>query len=242
MSELNFNQVRKTFIVNGKEIEKNVFLESFTAYTRDGKPTMEVVRSYPEEITILYDYDDYGNQIHSKASSGAEFWHKFDELGHEVYMRTAQGDEVVFEYDDAGNRVYSKSSRGFESQYRYNNKNQKIVEFESRFGDITLFQYNRENRLIRSLCSDGSVVKYNYDSVGNLVLKIDSYGSIEYYEYDSKGNILYSFEAEIDDDIDVENFVLDLKSLEDKEELFYEYEFYPNGKIQKQYIYQLGEE
>ena len=75
----------------------------------------------------MYDYDIYGNQIHSRASSGAEFWHKFDDYGHEIYMKTAQGDEVIFEYDDAGNCIYSRSSRGFESQYRYNKKIRKYL-------------------------------------------------------------------------------------------------------------------
>lgn len=241
MNELDFNPTKKSFTVNGTKIEKNVVLERFVAYNKNGNETIEVLQSFPENITVLYDYDIYGNQIHSRASPGAEFWHKFDDYGHEIYMKTEQGDEVIFEYDDAGNCIYSRSSRGFESQYRYNEKNQKIFEYNSRFNEITLFQYDKNNQLIRSIDSDGNVTKYNYDSSGNLSIKVSSYGSIEYYEYDTKGNILYSVKAEIDDDIDVEDFKLDLNLLEDKEELFYEYEYYPEGKVQKMYIYGLSE-
>lgn len=239
MNELNFEKIRKTFILNRGKVEKEVVLSTFTAYNRDGKETIEVTNMDSENCTMLFDYDEFGNLIHRHGSTGVEYWYKYDEFNNVIYFRTNQGDEVRFEYDGSGNCIRSKSSRGFESRYRYNSKNQKVFEYHSRFGDVSLFQYDKDNKLIRSLDSNGNVTKYNYDNEGNLILKLSSYGNIEYYEYDQKGNLLYYAEAHLEDyDIDVENYVLDLDSLDDKEELFYEYEFYSNGKIKKQFIYQ----
>ncbi len=89
--------------------------------------------------------------------------------------------------------------------------------------------------------SNGDVTKFIYNSDGNLMLEVSSSGFIKYFEYDSKGNILYYATGEVDDDIDVENFELDFTNIK-MSEFFYEYEFYPNGKVQKMYEYETYEE
>lgn len=117
-------------------------------------------------------------------------------------------------------------------------KNQKIFEFNSRFSEITLYQYDRNNNFIRSITSDGVVTKNTYDSNNNLVLTVTSGGTVEYYEYDDKGNMTYSVMGELfHEEIDVEDFQLDFSKLKQME-TFFEYDFYPDGSIQRQYVYE----
>ena len=85
--------------------------------------------------------------------------------------------------------------------------------------------------------SNGSVTRNVYDQNGNLVAKITSYGFLYYFEYDSKGNMTYMAEGQVDGDIDVENPNDDIAQIE-MDEFFFEYEFYPNGKVQKKYVYE----
>ncbi len=40
-----------------------------------------------------------------------------------------------------------------------------------------------------------------------------------------------------DEEIDVEEYELDLNKLNESE-IFFEYDFYPNGSVQREYIYQ----
>lgn len=242
MEEFNINPIEKEFLIHGYKIKKKVVLNNFTAYNHNGKETIERTKGFPQNCTTLYDYDELGNLIHLKNSFGTEYWYEYDSSGNKSYLKTSEGDEVFFEYDNNDNCIYSKSSRGFEMQYKYNELNLKYFEFNSRFGHITLYQYDRNNRLIRSIDSDGCVTRYYYDSKGNLTYNISSIGFLEYFEYDSQGNKIYSADCELfDEKIDVENFILDINKYE-KRELYFEYEFYPNGKIQKMYIYENSEE
>lgn len=43
MNELDFNPTKKSFTVNGTKIEKNVVLERFAAYNKNGNETIEVL-------------------------------------------------------------------------------------------------------------------------------------------------------------------------------------------------------
>ena len=234
----NLKPQTKEFVVDNKRISRTVALTGLIAYNRSGKATVEKVNSFPQSCTSMFDYDENGNMIHQQVSTGLEYWIKYDDFGNKTYMRTSNGDEVLYEYDEAGNCIYSRSSRGFEMQYRYNNKNQKIFEFNSRFSEITLYQYDRNNNFIRSITSDGVVTKNTYDSNNNLVLTVTSGGTVEYYEYDDKGNMTYSVMGELfHEEIDVEDFQLDLSKLKQME-TFFEYDFYPDGSIQRQYVYE----
>ena len=236
MEELYAKPIKKEFLVRGDKVTRKVRLLRFAAYNRNGKPTIEEVRNASNVCTMLYDYDSLGNEVHTSNSFGIESWSEYDSSGNRIHKRNSLDEEMWFEYDNNNNCIYSKDSKGFEGEYRYNEKNQKFYQYGTRFGIVTLYQYDKNNRLIRDMDSNGYVTKYTYNQDGYLMLKVSSSGFIDYYEYDLKGNIRYSAHEKIDEDIDVENFKLNFYEVE-MDEFFYEYVFYPNGKIQKMYEY-----
>ncbi len=239
MEELNGKPTKKEFFVRGSKVTKKVSLLKFTAYNRNGKPTIEEDLFY--KCKTMFDYDSLGNEIHTCNSFGIETWTECDSSGNPIHKKNSNEEEMWLEYDNNGNCIYLKDEKGFEGQFRYNERNQKFFQYGSRFGIITLYQYDKNNRLIRDMDSNGYVTKYNYNRFGQLTLKVSSNGFVEYYEYDSDGNIIYFASGEIGDDIDVENFELNFTNIK-MNEFFYEYVFYPNGKVQKMYEYANCEE
>lgn len=235
MEELERVPMRKEFVVNGERVTKTVALLNFTAFNRNGKTTIE--KDYTSNCVTMFDYDELGNCVHTKNSLGIEVWSEFDASGNEIHTKTSYDEEMWYEYDNNDNCIYTKDSRGFEGEYRYNEKNQKYYEYGSRFGLVILHQYDKRGNRIRDMDSNGSVTRYEYDQNGKLVAKIISYGSLYYYEYDSKGNMTYMAELNTDDEVDVENPEVNFDIIE-KEEYYFEYEFYPNGKVQKKYVYE----
>ncbi|MBR3544301.1 MAG: RHS repeat protein [Treponema sp.] len=239
MEELYRKPTKKEFFVRGNKVTKKVSLLKFTAYNRNGKPTIEEDLFY--KCKTLFDYDSLGNEIHTSNSFGLETWTEYDSSENPIHKKNSSEEEIWFEYDNNGNCIYLKDEKGFEGEFRYNERNQKFYQYGTRFEIVTLYQYDKDNRLIRDMDSNGYVTKYTYNQDGRLMLEVSSSGLIKYYEYDSKGNILYFASGEIDDDIDVENFELDFTNIK-MSEFFYEYEFYPNGKVQKMYEYETCEE
>ena len=54
-------------------------------------------------------YDEHGNEVHTKYSSGLESWteYKYDDSGHIIHAKYSNGSESEYEYDDNGHILYS---------------------------------------------------------------------------------------------------------------------------------------
>ena len=124
MEELYRKPTKKEFFVCGNKVTKKVSLLKFTAYNRNGKPTIEEDFFY--KCKTMFDYDSLGNEIHTLNSFGLETWTEYDSSGNPIHKRNSSEEEIWFEYDENDNCIYSKDSHGFEGQFRYNEKKTKI--------------------------------------------------------------------------------------------------------------------
>lgn len=67
----------------------------------EGKPKGKLKRVEP-----IREYDEKGNLIHYKDSTGYEYWSEFDEKGNLIHYRTySDGYEQWREYDEQGKRT-----------------------------------------------------------------------------------------------------------------------------------------
>ena len=125
MEELERVPMQKEFVVNGEKVTKTVALFNFTAFNRNGKPTIE--KDYSANCVTMFDYDEFGNCIHTNNSRGIDVWSEFDASGNEIHTKTSYNEEMWYEYDNNDNCIYTKDSRGFEAVYRYNEKIKNIM-------------------------------------------------------------------------------------------------------------------
>jgi len=78
-------------------------------------------------------YDDKGNEIHCKDSSGYEIWQEYDEKGNMIHCKNSDGLEIWYEYDEKGNMIHWKDSDEFEAWYdgkRWKSKKPKNWKYE----------------------------------------------------------------------------------------------------------------
>lgn len=54
------------------------------------------------------EYDENGNEVHSKTSDGLEEWHKYDSNGKLIHSKDSEGAEEWYEYDCDGNLMRYK--------------------------------------------------------------------------------------------------------------------------------------
>ena len=67
----------------------------------------------------VFEYDEQGNIIHFKMSSGFEYWYEYDTKGNMIYCKYSYGSEYWYEYDANGNMIHYKDSDGDEAWYEY---------------------------------------------------------------------------------------------------------------------------
>ncbi|MBP5437724.1 MAG: hypothetical protein J6Y30_07070 [Treponema sp.] len=113
--------------------------------------------------------------------------------------------------------IYEKYSDGYEKSYKYDQKVNKIYVREN--GREYWYEYDSSGNMIYEKDSDGYENRLEYDQKGNKIhVKHDNhelcYERELWYEYDSKGNITHMKDT-----------------YADGREFWYEYTFYPDGKI-----------
>ena len=103
---------------------------------------------------IVIDYDDKGNMIHYKKSSGYERWCEFDNKGKLIHYKNSNGFEIWYEYDDNGNCIHSKDSKGNEIWLEYDNKG-KLIHYKDSKGNEIWWEYDDTGELIHYKNSNG---------------------------------------------------------------------------------------
>lgn len=206
---------------------------------------------YSDGSEFWFEYDEKGNKIHSKCfsksynnqyteSSGFfhgkekwEEWYEYDSNRNNVHSTDSLGGELWKEYDSNGNKIHSKRSDGYEFWYEYD-ENGNMIHYHSKhyedylkkfFYTDTWYEYDENGNRTHELNSPGSECWRKYDSKGNLIYYKQDYGYVKYeceyeHQYNSQGNIIYT-------------------KINTGEELWYEYEYYPDGKIKTEKRFEL---
>lgn len=64
-------------------------------------------------LVIEYEYDDYGNLIHTKQNDGFETWSEYNSLGQVIHFRNTEHFEYWSTYDDKGNLLEYKTNKTY---------------------------------------------------------------------------------------------------------------------------------
>ena len=83
-------------------------------------------RTISDKNTEIKEYDEKGNEIHYRNSTGFEWWMEYDEKGNEIHTRNSNGYEWWWEYDENNNLIHHRNSKGFESWTEYDEKGNEI--------------------------------------------------------------------------------------------------------------------
>ena len=73
-----------------------------------------------------HEYDKNNNLIHSKNSSGNEYWKEYDENNNLIHYKDSNGYEYWNEYDKNNNLIHYKDSNGNEEWNEYDENNNLI--------------------------------------------------------------------------------------------------------------------
>jgi len=65
---------------------------------------------WEKELGIIKEYDQNGNPIYSRDSSGNEEWKEYDQNGNMIHSRDSSGIESWYEYDQNGNQISCRNS------------------------------------------------------------------------------------------------------------------------------------
>jgi YD repeat-containing protein len=91
-----------------------------------------IISDNEEKVEEWFEYDERGNQIHTKSTSGYENWVKYDDQNRVIYIRTKNesdypsDEEYWAEYDEQGHEIYVKYPNGFEEWKEYNEDGEQI--------------------------------------------------------------------------------------------------------------------
>lgn len=174
-------------------------------------------------------YDIFGNVIYSKNDSGETVLYncEYDKKGNLVHCKSngSTAEEFWNEYDDNGKLIHKKYASGNESWYKYDSSGNQIYEKNDK-GDEYFYEYVSDeywgDYLSHIKGSDGSesYIEYNHTREGykkHVKSRVNNMNLDVWSEYDSSDCLIHT--------------VFGLG------ELWYEYEFYPDGTIKTRRTY-----
>lgn len=197
-----------------------------------------------EESWYKYDEEDEKGRIsQEKHFNGSTFWQRDYKHGDIIYEKNSDGSEIWYEYDydENGNKIHCKDSNGFEKWYKCdekgnmtyvkysNGKHEEWHEYNEK-GEETLFRmfhYGEYSEWVTDFDERGNITHSKMSSTG---------GDEEFYDedwtaYDEAGREIYRRDRFLSKDEEGQ------KIYKDKEH-WTEYEFFENGKLKKELIYE----
>ena len=188
-------KVYKEVIVDGQKVNRWIETVCIAEYDDKG----DIIHSkFSSGEEYWYEYDAKGNLIHEKWPDD-EFWYEYDAKGNLIHEKLASGSDIWYEYDAKGNKIRVKDSNGVEIVYKYDVKGNIIYEKRSEAGDEWWYEYDKYGTIIHEWTSDGyeSKTVCKYDKNGKLIYSksnVKPIGSPEridewWYEYNADGTI-----------------------------------------------------
>lgn len=205
-----------------------------------------------------YNYDENGNCISEKTGSVEKIC-KYNKDNQLIYEKTPYT-ETYFEYNLTENDVpkepYDKNNYNYKGNYyAFDSKNRLIYKFVE--PNEYWWKYDENGNLVQEM-DFGEYgpwkvmsVKFTYNSNNQLIYKEDTWKNKIWFEYDKDGNLSkeYGFDgASYWDEGDSEQYEV-VKNYDKHGNVIYEkgndceywceYEYNSNGKIMKEYLYEL---
>lgn len=170
---------------------------------------------------------------------------KYDSKGNLIYCKHEENwegderpaEEFFFEYDGKGNKIYGKYfEKGYCLEENYWEIYERICHFEYDDRGNLIHLTNSCKSKNHSFITSNHSYQYEFDNDGKLLcIKPDS-GPCCRRGYDRNGNIVYTKDF-VFDFIPSYNNTKGLLYFDPKCEIFYEYEFYDDGKPRRAFLY-----
>ncbi len=124
-------------------------------------------------------YDDRGNLVYEKFSTGCEIWQEYDKRDNLIHYKDTFRNERWYEYDENNNMIYYKNGHYVEYWKKYDDRGNLI--YLRKFNGWSYYEewteYNEDNK---EICYRDT----RYFLIG------------EYYKYDNGGNQIQITEKE----------------------------------------------
>ncbi|MDE5964019.1 MAG: hypothetical protein K2G65_01290, partial [Eubacterium sp.] len=171
-----------------REIQDYLDYYNITRYTYESGL---LIKSHDEEndITVLYEYDDYGNitsqttlTVEEDTTKIVKTESRYDILGRLVWSKSNDS-ETEYTYDAAGRLLLTKTDNEYYQRTVYDNNGRIVQELDND-------KYNPALDNLPNAYSDTSAGKtYEYNQYGDLIKETNNYGISTEYEYSEKGNV-----------------------------------------------------
>ena len=152
--------------------------------------------TYPDNRTLLYDYDIQGNRVRTLYPNGAEAFCEFDSL--DRITKLTQGQQsIIYDYDKMGNLTGRKFSEGASVSYEHDDNGNLIrmtcndaagLLDEMQFGYDVYGRRNFYKRTSRDNSQNNEAYRYTYDAAGHLKQVFRDEQLFREYTYDALGN------------------------------------------------------
>lgn len=258
-------KVYKQFSINGETVNRWVTLSSFEEY--DENENLIHIKHYDYKAESWYEYNSDGKVIHTKKNGDYQSWYKYDSQGRAVSFKDTYGTVRTDKYTSKGRIAYYKNKYK-DAVIEYNLDGKIIHANDKKNKYEEWYYYDEKGNLIRKVDSDNGEIRYEYDSAGNEIYRVEyndaeiwheydengncihfksSNGYEDWSEYNSDGKLIYqkTNKGEITTyDYDEAGRQIHYKMSKEKkvEDVYYEFEFYPNGKIKTRTCYKTNQD
>ncbi|HEI8753899.1 TPA: DUF4150 domain-containing protein [Proteus mirabilis] len=191
---------------NQKISETNALGQTtYYLYHHDGNIAQTIL---PDERSIEYQYNDYGQLTHFTSAFGDEWQLSYDENGNLTIVTDPQGRQQVYEYSQHGELLKAITPNGAQWQYHYNPAHQlikttnpyqhsteyhsdelgRLLHYTDALNHTTRYQYSTEHAstngsLSKILLPDGVEQQIDYDSERRVIAVTDGEGKTTRYRY-----------------------------------------------------------
>ena len=169
---------------------KDTAVERITEYEYDlyGNRTKQTLLAdtIPEQVSILFKYDDFGNLIEVTDGEGNTEILSYDVMGNLLERLDKRGHKWVNTYDEMGHKLSTLNPLNIGFHFEYDGAGNQVKEIAANLNNTT-FVYDARNRLVSKTAVVNKPVLYGYDASNRLNKITDEEGVVIAYEYDSLG-------------------------------------------------------
>ncbi len=161
-----------------EQTDKNEYLTASYEYTDDScvYPTRVIYENIENadketaDITVLYEYDDYGNTIKETNGNGYSKSYEYDKNNNLIKEILEDGSIRTNEYDYYFNTVTTTDAEGTKLYYKYDD-----------FGRLSF---------VKDVFSDVNIASVEYDEIGREIKNTDASNTSTNYVYDDYNRII----------------------------------------------------
>ncbi len=142
----------------------------------------------PEDNTITYTYDQYGNKTSEKDAEDNTTSYTYNTIGWLQTATSPEGFKTTYSYDNDGRLVSTKLDKGETTRTVYGAMGRKLQEITPNLYDPTKDGLNSQTPS-QTYSDTGVGYRFAYNAAGKVLTQTDAAGNTTGYIYDLYGNV-----------------------------------------------------